>query len=137
MASACRSPIDPALTVTPVEAIIVNDLNDPAWPSDPITLDSAAVTPEGRIRLFTRYGGGCADHAAALLVDGAFMESQPPVLRARIAHNAKNDLCKALVSRTFEFALQPLRDHYGVSYQSSVGSLIVDIGGRRVTYSFP
>jgi hypothetical protein len=65
------------------------------------------------------------------------MESQPPVLRARIAHNARNDACEALVSRIFEFMLQPVRDHYEASYQTSLGSLILDIGGRRVTYAFP
>jgi len=48
MATACRTtPVDP-LTTSPVAAVIVSDLNDPAWPSDPITLDSAVVTPEGR-----------------------------------------------------------------------------------------
>ena len=60
-------PTPTPLTGTPESAVLVNDLSDPSWPTDGITLDSAAVTSDDRMRLFTRYPGGCVDHAAALL----------------------------------------------------------------------
>src|SRR5688500_7598121 len=85
---ACASssePEGPPLTATRESAVLVDDVNGPGWPADLITLDSAAITADGRLRLFTRYGGGCADHHAALLVGRAFAESQPPMLRARVA----------------------------------------------------
>lgn len=137
---ACASSSEPArvpLMVTQESAVLVNDVNDPAWPTDPITLDSAVVTDNGRVRLFTRYGGGCANHAAALLVGRTFEQSSPPVLRARIAHNAKNDACDALIAWTLEFELKPVRDHYQQEYGSGTGSVVLDIGGQRVTYAFP
>lgn len=135
MAGACRS--EPTgLTSTQESAVLVNDLNDPAWPKDAITLDSAVVTGEDRLRLFTQYGGGCEEHAAALLVDRAFMESFPPVLRARIAHDARNDSCRALVSWTIEVDLKTVRDHYRQSYGAGSGSLVLDVDGQRVTYVF-
>lgn len=138
-AVACAHSSEPTptpLTGTPESAVLVNDLSDPSWPTDGITLDSAAVTSDDRMRLFTRYPGGCVDHAAALIVGRAFAESSPPVLRARIAHDAKADQCKAIVARTFEFKLQPVSDHYRQSYGSRGGALVLDIGGQRVTYVF-
>jgi len=136
---ACAHSSEPApspLTVTQESAVLVNDVNDPAWPADLITLDSAVVTGDGRLRLFTRYGGGCRDHAAALVVGTAFAESFPPMLRARIAHNAKNDMCDALIAWTLEFELKPVRDHYRALYGSGSGALVLNIGGRLVTYAF-
>lgn len=135
---ACTHSAEPRqpLTATQESAVLVNDVNDPAWPTDLITLDSAVVTGEGRLRLFTRFGGGCADHAAALLVGRAFMASSPPVLRARVAHEANNDMCKALLARTFEFDLRPVRDHYRQSYGPGAGSLVLNLGAVSVTYVF-
>jgi hypothetical protein len=138
LAACVRSsePTGTPLAVTRETAVMIEDVNDPGWPKDHITLDSAVVSGD-RVRLFTKYGGGCSqDHAAALLVSRAFMESYPPVLRARIAHDGKNDQCKALVGWTLEFDLKPVRDHYRQSYQSNTGALVLDIGGQRVTYDF-
>jgi hypothetical protein len=135
MAAACSSQ-PTGLASTQESVVLVNDLNDSDWPKDLITLDSAVVTPEGRLRLFTKYGGGCADHTAALLVGRAFAESSPPILRARIAHDAKNDACRALVAWTLEFELKPVRDHFQQTYGSGTGSVVLDVGGQRVTYDF-
>jgi hypothetical protein len=136
---ACASSSEPEglpLTGTRESAVLVDDVNGPGWPADLITLDSAAITGDGRLRLFTRYGGGCADHHAALLVGRAFAESQPPMLRARVAHEANNDPCKALIARTLEFNLKPVRDHFQNAYNSGTGSVVIDLGGLRVTYVF-
>lgn len=135
MAGAC-SPQPTGLTQTREAAVLVNDLNDSAWPRDLITLDSAVVTAEGRLRLFTKYGGGCTDHAAALLVNRAFMESSPPQLAARIAHDGHDDPCDALVAWTLEFDLRPVRDHYRANYGSDTGTVVLNLGGRQITYDF-
>jgi hypothetical protein len=129
-------PEGPPLTGTRESAVLVDDVNGPGWPADLITLDSAAMTGDGRLRLFSRYGGGCADHHAALLVGRAFAESHPPMLRARVAHEANNDSCKALIARTLEFNLQPVRDHFRQAYNTDTGSVVIDLGGLRVTYAF-
>lgn len=136
---ACASSSDPAglpLTTTRESAVLVDDVNGTGWPADLITLDSAAITTDGRLRLFTQFGGGCADHYAALLVGRAFAESQPPMLRARVAHEANNDQCKALIRRMFEFNLKPVRDHYQQAYQAGTGSVVIELGTLRVTYVF-
>ena len=135
IAAACSSETT-GLSSTPDSVLLVNDLNDPAWPRDPINLDSATVTPTGRVRLFTTFGGGCRDHVAALILDRAFMESYPPILRGRVAHQANDDPCDALLSRTFEFDLAPVRDHYQQSYQATSGAVHIDVAGVRVTYTF-
>ena len=134
MATACSSPVE--LDTTQETAILVDDLQNTDWPADHIMLDSASVTPQGRLRLFMRYGGGCRDHTFALLVSRAFMESQPPVLRARIAHDANGDMCKALIQETLEVNLQPVRQHYENNYGAGAASLVLDIDGQRVTYAF-
>ena len=49
--------------------------------------------------LDVRYGGGCADHAFVLVASSAFAESFPVQSFMRLSHDARGDLCKALVSR--------------------------------------
>ena len=115
---------------------MVDDVNDPAWPRDHITLDSAAVSASGRLRVYVTYGGGCEEHAAALLVSRAFMESNPPRLRARVAHNGNGDHCEALISQMFEFALGPIQEHYQQTYASGNGTVVLMLDGIEATYSF-
>ncbi len=135
--AACVSTSEPSLTATRDAAVLVDDVNDPAWPADHIVIDSAVVTADGRVRLFTWYGGGCEEHAVALLVGTAMMESHPVRLRARLAHNANGDPCDAIVYSTFEFQLEPVRRHFRRSYPSGPGVLVLGIDGTAVTYSFP
>ena len=108
---ACSEPT--GLEATRELAVIVNDLEDPAWPRDEITIDSVVAMPTGRVRVFTTYGGGCTQHAAALLVQPYNHYSiYPPILGTRLAHNARSDSCKALVSWTLEFDVRPVRDYH-------------------------
>lgn len=136
--AACSGFYDPARTATlgGQSVVLVDDVNASGFPRDAITLDSARITDDGRLRLFTKYGGGCAEHDAALLVSRTFLESLPPILRARIAHDGNGDNCKALISREFAFDLTLIREHYQSSYGSRAGAVVLDIGGERVTYVF-
>lgn len=136
--AACSGLYDPAATVSlgQESVVLVDDVNAAGYPHDPITLDSARITDDGHLRLFTKYGGGCAEHEAALLVSRIFLESSAPILRARVAHDAGGDQCKALISRAFEFDLTRVRNHYQASYGSRAGAVVLDIGGERVTYVF-
>src|SRR5688572_15553703 len=64
---------------------VVQNVNDPAWPHDAVTIDSA-VTREDTLHLVVQYGGGCRTHRFALLLGNAFMESHPVQVHARLAH---------------------------------------------------
>jgi hypothetical protein len=108
---ACSEPT--GLESTHELAVIVNNLDDPAWPRDAITVDSVMTVSTGHVRVFTTYGGGCTQHAAALLVQPYnHLSIYPPILSTRIAHNARNDSCKALVSWTLEFDVRSVRDYH-------------------------
>jgi hypothetical protein len=132
--AACSSPS--GLSATRDTAVMVDDLNHPSWPTDRIVVDSATVIDDERLRLYTSFGGGCQHHAFALLVDRAFMESNPPRLRTRVAHDARGDMCKAIVLQTLEVALQPVREHFHQSYGTGPGSVVLLIDGREVIFAF-
>ena len=124
IALACSS--EPTgLETTRELAVVVMDLDDPTWPSDPITIDSVSTTSAGRVRVFTTYGGGCTQHAAALLVQPYNQYSIfPPILGTRLAHSARGDSCKALVSWTLEFDVQPVREHH-TQFRLAIGDTTV------------
>ena len=116
--------------------VLVDDVNADGWPRDFIQLDSARVTDDGLLQLFTKRGGGCGEHRAALLVSRTFAESQPPLLRARIAHDAGGDMCDALISWRLDFDLAAVRQHYQATYGARAGALILDFATRSITYTF-
>lgn len=125
IALACSSELT-GLDSTRELAVIVTDLADPAWPNDAITIDSVAATSAGRVRVFTKYGGGCKEHAAALLVNTFNAYSvYPPTFGSRIAHNAKGDACEALVSWTLEFDLTPVREQGHTQFRLAIGDTAV------------
>lgn len=107
---------------------IVGNVNDSAWPRDALTIDSVAVIAD-TLRLAVRYGGGCRPHRIALLLGNAFMESYPVQVHARVAHDAAGDMCKALVARTPDFDLTPLKRRYHASYGPGAGVVILNLAG--------
>lgn len=112
------------------------DRNDPRpWPSDPWTFVAHEIQGD-TLSLEVRYGGGCREHRFALLVDPAFMESFPVQVAARLAHDADGDPCRALLTRTLRFDLSPLREHFQASYGPGRGTVVIGLGGRRITYTF-
>jgi hypothetical protein len=87
------------------------------------------------LSLDVQYGGGCAEHRFALLVDPAFMESQPVQVVARLAHDAGGDMCRALLTRTLRFDLTRLRQRYVAAYGGG-GTVLIGLSGQQIRYTF-
>ncbi len=118
-----------------VPALLV-DRDDPRpWPFDPWTFVAHEIQGD-TLSLEVRYGGGCREHRFALLIDPAFMESFPVRVAARLAHDADGDPCRALLTSTLRFDLSPLRGHFEASYGPGRGTVVIGLGGRRITYTF-
>ena len=116
---------------------VVANVNDSAWPHDAVTIESAVVLAD-TLRLSVRYGGGCRPHRVALLIGNAFMESYPVQVRARLAHDASGDMCRALLTRTQDFDLTPLKRRYRASYGTGAGVVVLNLAGHSgpVRYAF-
>ncbi len=59
--------------------------------------------------LLVQYGGGCREHEWKLKTNGAYAKSLPPQITLNLEHNANSDMCRALVTDTLKFNLEPLR----------------------------
>ncbi len=111
-------------------------------PDDPATIVSAAVEGDS-LSLEVQYGGGCEEHGFALYASDMFLESEPVQVMASLAHDAKGDKCKALVTRKLRFDLGPLRDAYRRQYQRD-GTIVLQLrspgggteGAHAVRYTF-
>lgn len=116
---------------------VVANVNDARWPQDAVMIESAVVLGD-TLRLTVRYGGGCRPHRVALLIGNAFMESHPVQVRARLAHDASGDMCKALLTRTQDFDLTPLKRRYRASYGAAAGVVVLNLAGHSgsVRYAF-
>lgn len=117
--------------VAPALLIPRDDLR--GWPFDPWTFVAHEIQGD-TLFLEVRYGGGCREHRFALLIDPAFMESFPVQVAARLAHDADGDPCRALLTRTLRFDLSPLREHFEASYGPGRGTVVMGLGGQRITY---
>ena len=116
---------------------VVANVNDSAWPRDALTIESVIVIGD-TLRLAVHYGGGCHPHRVALLLGNAFMESYPVQVHARLAHDAAGDMCKALVARTLDFDLTPLKRRYHASYGAGAAVVVLNLAGYSgsVRYAF-
>lgn len=140
MACQRSGPLDPVnafLTGTEMlaPALLVPRDDPRLWPTDPWTYVAHRAVGD-TLSLDIEYGGGCREHRFALLVDPAFMESQPVQVVARLAHDADGDACRALLRRTLRFDLSQLRQHYAASYGAGPGTVVIGLEGRRITYTF-
>ena len=130
--AACSCAADPAInrdtptTADGVHGTVVT--NDSGLPSDPITIDSTRVVGD-TLAAVVSHGGGCANHSYQLVIGSAWMESFPVQVRARIAHNANGDLCRALLRRELRMSLRPLADAYRASYRQEHGSVAIQLSG--------
>jgi hypothetical protein len=87
--------------------------------------------------LDVRYGGGCADHAFVLVASSAFAESFPVQSFMRLSHDARGDLCKALVSRQLRADISLLRDAYRRSYGADHATIAIQLSGTStLLYTF-
>jgi len=130
-------PVSAFLTSTEVlaPALLVPRDDPRPWPADSWT-DIAHRVVGDTLSLDIQYGGGCAQHRFALLIDPAFMESQPVQVLARLAHDAGGDLCRALLSRTLRFDLSSLRQRYVAAYGTSGGTVVIGLAGQQIRYTF-
>lgn len=139
--AACGSPGDPEIIRDPptfsidLRATVV--ASDSGLPSDPISIDSARVVGDTLIAAVS-HGGGCANHSYQLVIGAAWMESFPVQVRARIAHNANGDPCRALLFQNLRMSLRPLADAYRASYQREHGSVSIQLSGTTTAllYTF-
>lgn len=101
-------------------------------PNDALTIDSARVVGNNLVANVS-HGGGCTDHRYQLVIGTAWMESFPVQVRARIAHNANGDNCRALLRRELSMDLLPLADAYRAAYKQPSGSVLIRLAGTTST----
>lgn len=102
--------------------------SDSGMPSDPITIDSTRIDGD-TLAVSVSHGGGCANHSYQLVIGTAWMESFPVQVRARIAHDANGDKCRALLRRNLRMSLRPLADAYRASYRQEHGAVSIQLSG--------
>jgi hypothetical protein len=105
---------------------------------DHYTIERAEVRHDSLV-VTLRHGGGCRTHEFTLLVKRGFRESYPVQTDALIAHDAKGDNCRALLTRELSFPLEPLRELYRQNYQTAHGAIQFGLaapGSGRVEYRF-
>jgi hypothetical protein len=118
------------------QLVVTEDVEASRWPNDPVTISAATVRSDS-LELSVQFGGGCRDHEFGLITNGVFAESYPVQTWVRLAHDANNDMCRALLSRTLRFDLSPLRRLYNSSYQTSTGIMVIHVAdGITVTYTW-
>ncbi|HEV8365143.1 MAG TPA: hypothetical protein VGQ52_16625 [Gemmatimonadaceae bacterium] len=116
---------------------VVDDVSSQAWPSDPLTIESATIVADA-LQATVRFGGGCTRHRIALLLGRAFMESFPVQVHARLAHDAGGDMCDALLTRTLTFDLTPLKQRYRNAYGAGAATVVINLSSfpRSLRYAF-
>lgn len=133
---ACADPTEPgvpngawsASNTWAGQVVITTDPDNPRWPSDPVTINSAVVNSDS-LELSVSYGGGCSEHTFTLLSAAAWMESYPVQVAVKLAHDAHDDACDAWFTRVLRFDLTPLRAAYANSYHTATGILRLRITG--------
>lgn len=108
--------------------ILVRDLRDPQWPSDPLTIGDVAVEGD-TIRLDVSFSGGCTEHQLQLIADVVWAESYPVQVGARLAHEDNDDACDGIITGSLSFDLSPLKRAYQASYQSRTGKIALRLQG--------
>lgn len=130
-----KSPADQTETINTKEkeAISVVEI-DPTYKNiktDSFTLLESSLEGDNLI-LLVQYGGGCREHEWKLKTNGAYAKSLPPQITLNLEHNANSDMCRALVTDTLEFNLEPLR--YPGNLQLDVRILGYEKQVNRYTY---
>ena len=84
------------------------------------------------------YGGGCEIHEFKLIIESAFMESNPVQTNALLSHNSKGDVCRAIIRDRLYFNFSPLKEIYRDAYQTDHGTIIIHLAGISdpIEYSF-
>ena len=115
-----------------------------SWPTDPFVIDVVAVTGDV-LTVMVHYAGGCRPHDFTLVIPAAFLESHPVQSNALLAHDAHDDACEAIISRSLVFDLSPLKAAFQQAYQQTTGTIRLNVATTpdwsgsavsRVTYTF-
>jgi hypothetical protein len=122
--------------------VIALTTDRPNQPSDPFKLDSARVEGD-TLNMFISVGGGCRDHEFALVAVDGWRESYPVQVPLFLAHDAKGDMCRAIVSYHLRYDLAQLAAAYRRAYQTQSDSVALIVADRadvtadaRVLYRF-
>ncbi|NMO13720.1 hypothetical protein HPC49_21525 [Pyxidicoccus fallax] len=119
----------------PVQAIAV-DAN--AQPGDPLTIEGFRAFRDV-LDVTVRHGGGCREHTYGLAWNGEFQQGTDgtPVAHLVITHDAKQDMCKALVMATPRFDLTSIVERFREKYGKSTGAVDLALPGQpTVRYEF-
>lgn len=118
-------PTEPSLgavsTAAP-RAVLVSDFS--SWPTDPLDFLEVGFTGDTLVATVS-YGGGCREHEFALVIADLFRESHPVQTSGLLSHDARGDLCRALITRTLRFDLSPLRDAYHGAYGANSRTIVL------------
>ena len=125
---------DPASSAGVRPTVITRDFG---VPNDEISIDSAHVIGDELVAVVS-HGGGCSEHTYQLVIGSAWMESSPVQVRARLAHNANGDPCRALLRRELNIDLRPLANAYNATYRQAHGSVSIQLTGTTAAllYTF-
>jgi hypothetical protein len=124
--------------------IVAQDTGLEGFDRDAITV-RGAHEEFGILYVEIQYGGGCAHHDVDAVAYTGWMESNPVQVGVALAHDAHDDMCDALVTRTLRFDLLPLRDAYADAYGPGNATLILRLQAAdtapagpalQVTYHF-
>ncbi len=91
----------------PIPSVVI----DPTYQmkdTDRFTLLESKLDGDNLI-LLVQYGGGCEEHEWELKTNGAYAKSLPPQVTLNLEHNANGDMCRALLTDTIEFNIEPIR----------------------------
>lgn len=82
----------------------------------------------GILEVDAQWAGGCTHHDVDAVAWTGWMESHPVQVGLALSHDAHGDACKALVRRTLQFDLEPLRRAYAKAYGDAPGTLVLRVG---------
>jgi hypothetical protein len=118
-------PLGPGTAMSPASSgisLLVNDLG--GWPADRLDFQTIRVAGDTLVATVS-YGGGCREHTFALVFADVFLESLPVQMHGLLSHDARGDVCRALLTRTLRFDLAPLKQAYRAAYQQQSGTIIL------------
>lgn len=119
-----------------------SDGTDDAYPSCRASEGDAFETLEvavagDELAVTVAYSGGCADHLFTLCwPEPSFLESEPVQANLELLHDGMADACDAYPSETRTFNLEPLAEAWRDSYRAESGTIIINLHGHSVEYSF-
>ncbi|MDX1494421.1 MAG: hypothetical protein R3253_10205 [Longimicrobiales bacterium] len=95
--------------------VVALDTDPQSYPSDPLTLEEAAISGDV-LEAAVHYGGGCRLHEIDLVAFHGWLESAPVQVDVLLSHEDNGDMCDALIMETRRFDLRPLAEAYRDAY---------------------